>query len=63
MTKHFTRNTVSADAWCAKCQKRTQHQVCGVKLGPCLQCVARLDELYEEHKKYERELKQAGFEW
>lgn len=46
MGEHFTRNTVSAEAWCAKCQKRTQHRVDDVKLGPCLDCIARLDEAH-----------------
>ena len=63
MAKHFTRNTVSAEAWCAKCEKRTQHRVDGVKLGPCLECIAQLEKLYEAHEKFEQELKQAGFEW
>ena len=43
MTQHFTRNTVSASLWCAKCQKPTQHRIDGVKKGPCLECIARLE--------------------
>jgi hypothetical protein len=27
MTQHFTRNTVSTESWCSKCQKFTQHRV------------------------------------
>lgn len=42
MTQHFTRNTVSASAWCPKCKKFTQHRIDGVRKGPCLDCIARL---------------------
>jgi ribosomal protein L44E len=42
MTQHFTRNTVSAAAWCPKCKKQTQHRIDGVRKGPCLDCIARL---------------------
>lgn len=42
--EHFTRNTVAAEAWCCRCKKRTMHRVDGVKLGPCLDCIARCEE-------------------
>lgn len=41
MGQHYTRNTVSADAWCAKCRKNTQHRVDDRRLGACLDCIAR----------------------
>lgn len=44
MTEHFTRNTVSAEFWCGKCQKRTQHRIDDRRKGPCLECMARYDE-------------------
>lgn len=49
--QHYTRNTVSADAYCKKCKKRTQHRVDGVRLGPCLTCIEQLElrhEAFEE---------------
>ena len=48
MSEHYTRNTVSASAWCAKCKKFTQHRIDGVRKGPCLECIARLDRLHAE---------------
>jgi len=45
---HFTRNTVEASAWCVKCGKETMHRVdCDAqqgRLGPCLVCMAKLEE-------------------
>ena len=46
--QHFTRNTVEASEWCRKCGKRTMHRIDGVKLGPCLDCIAKLE---TEHAK------------
>jgi hypothetical protein len=43
MPEHFTRNTVMASFWCAKCHKATMHRVDGVKRGPCLDCMEKLD--------------------
>lgn len=43
MTQHFTRNTVSAEFWCAKCQRFTQHRIDDCRKGPCLGCIARLE--------------------
>jgi hypothetical protein len=43
MTEHFTRNTVSASAWCSKCGRMTQHRIDGVRKGPCLECIDRLE--------------------
>lgn len=36
MPEHYTRNTESVTAWCAKCQKMTTHRVDGGRRGPCL---------------------------
>lgn len=44
MTQHFTRNTVSAEFWCSKCSKFTQHRIDKGRKGPCLDCCARLDQ-------------------
>lgn len=43
MPEHFTRNTVSAEFWCGKCGKRTQHRIDDRRKGPCLECMARYD--------------------
>jgi hypothetical protein len=47
MTEHFTRNTVSAEFWCGKCQKRTQHRIDDKRKGPCLNCIAKLNAQHE----------------
>ena len=39
--QHYTRNTVSASAWCTKCGKPTMHRVDGVKRGPCMICMEK----------------------
>ncbi len=43
MAEHYTRNTVAAMAWCPRCKKQTMHRGGEVKLGPCLDCLERLD--------------------
>jgi hypothetical protein len=48
MTQHFTRSTISAECYCAKCGKPTQHRIDGVRKGPCLECIARLTVEHEE---------------
>lgn len=52
MTQHFTRDTVSASLWCPKCKKQTQHRIDGVRKGPCLECIERLN---VEHAQLETE--------
>lgn len=41
MAKHYTRNTISAAAWCNKCQRETQHKVSDRRMQHCLECEAR----------------------
>lgn len=48
--QHYTRDTVSAAAWCKKCQKQTQHRIDGVRLGPCLGCIEKLDQQHDAPK-------------
>ena len=48
MTQHFTRSTVSASLWCAKCQKFTQHRIDDCRKGPCLECIAKLEKQHAE---------------
>lgn len=51
MSEHYTRNTVSAEAWCAKCQKRTQHRVDDRRIGPCLDCLGRLQARHDSQQQ------------
>jgi hypothetical protein len=41
MTQHYTRNTVSAAAWCPKCRAQTQHRIDDRRVGPCLVCLEK----------------------
>jgi hypothetical protein len=60
--EHYTRNTVSVAAWCLKCQKQTQHRIDGVRKGPCLECIKKLDEQHAQPKKPEPEKQKGLFE-
>lgn len=44
MGEHFTRSTVSIAAYCRKCNRQTQHRVDDRRKGPCLECMARLEQ-------------------
>jgi ribosomal protein L44E len=57
MSEHYTLLTVSASAWCPKCQKRTQHRVEHNRKGPCLDCIERL-----ERERAERRIEEAECE-
>jgi hypothetical protein len=50
MPEHFTRNTVSAAFWCAKCQSQTQHRIDDRRKGPCLECIVRLEKQHSAPK-------------
>jgi hypothetical protein len=41
--QHYTRNTLEVREWCRKCNKATMHRVDAPKLGPCLECLKRLE--------------------
>jgi len=43
MPEHFPRRTVSAEFYCGKCGKRTQHRIDDHRKGPCLECIAKLE--------------------
>lgn len=57
MTQHYTKNTTEASAWCAKCKRRTMHRVDADemqgRLGPCLECIRKLDAQHAEKPKAE----------
>jgi hypothetical protein len=42
--EHYTRGTVAASFWCAKCSKVTLHRVDDRRRGPCIPCMERLDQ-------------------
>jgi ribosomal protein L37AE/L43A len=50
MTQHFTRSTVSAEAFCPKCRKQTQHRVDDRRISACLECVAKLETAHQLRK-------------
>jgi len=50
MTQHYTRNTISAAAWCNRCEKQTQHRIDDRRVGPCLDCIAKLEAAAEKPK-------------
>jgi len=50
MSQHYTRNTVSAAAYCPTCKRSTQHQVHDRRIGPCTECIERRQ---MEHESFE----------
>ena len=48
--EHYPRGTIEVSEWCRKCAKYTMHRVDGVKLGPCLVCLKRLETDSEKKK-------------
>jgi hypothetical protein len=34
--EHFTRNTLTATAWCLKCHRNTEHRIDDGRKGPCI---------------------------
>jgi len=61
MTEHFTRNTVSASFYCGKCGKPTAHRIDSGRKGPCLECIARLEQEHAKAVKPEEEKQQELF--
>lgn len=61
--KHYTRNTVSAERWCGKCKRMTQHEVHGVKGGACIECIAKLEAQHEAKKDEPKAAQQEGFKF
>lgn len=44
MSEHYSKQTVSVSAFCAKCNKHTEHRVDKGRLGPCVRCVEKLQD-------------------
>jgi NMD protein affecting ribosome stability and mRNA decay len=51
MSQHYTRSTISAAVFCTRCGKETQHRIDDRRVGPCMECMARTDELASKPKK------------
>jgi hypothetical protein len=50
--QHYTKNTLGDMRWCGKCKRNTMHRVTGGRLGPCEECVEKLE---QEHAKRQSE--------
>lgn len=51
---HIPSNVVSQGAYCKKCGKQTQHRVeASHKLGPCLDCMKKVEENFKLRPKPE----------
>lgn len=44
MSEHYPRSTVSISAWCKRCKRQTHHRVDDRRKGPCLDCIAKLED-------------------
>ena len=51
MSQHFTSNTVSAEKWCNKCQRFTQHAVSGHRIGHCIACLERMQQANQTQQR------------
>jgi len=51
MTQHYTKLTVEAQHYCNKCGRMTMHRVDDGRLGPCLECIKKLDQVHEQRLK------------
>jgi len=45
MAERFTKGTVEASVWCAKCGKATLHRIDNGLRGACLVCLKKLEDL------------------
>lgn len=53
MGEHYTKATLECTAYCLRCAKDTQHRVDGVRRGPCLECIRKL-EIKNEFERIKR---------
>lgn len=60
MKQFFTRNTIEAQVWCNKCDRRTQWKIAGGHPQHCLECFGKLEAQHAE-KKPEPPAEQKGF--
>lgn len=59
--QHYTRNTQSVARHCPKCNKVTQHRVDDGRLGPCLECIAKLEATSSESQQLAAGSQQLAF--
>lgn len=55
MPEHFTKSTVEAKFWCAKCHQPTMHHVQGGRRGACQECLKKLERLPKQPPKAKQE--------
>jgi hypothetical protein len=36
VSEHFPKSTLTATAWCLKCNRNTEHRIDDGRVGPCL---------------------------
>lgn len=63
MAHHFTRNTVSAEAWCEKEHKRTPHAVSDGRLAHCLTCYDKRQAAHAAQLNEPQPARQVGFDF
>jgi len=51
MPEHYTKNTLECTAWCARCQRDTQHRVDSGRRGPCIDPAHPVQELSRKQQK------------
>lgn len=52
MGHHFTRRTYSAEKYCPKCKRKTQHRVDDRRISTtCLECLDRLEQQHEDFEE------------
>jgi hypothetical protein len=50
MTEHYTKSTVAVQFFCKRCGRSTMHRVDKGRKGPCLDCLARLENKHTQLK-------------
>lgn len=48
MPHHYTKNTITAQEWCTRCNRYTDHRIDRGRRGPCLECMDRRELTTEE---------------
>jgi len=38
VSEHYTKNTLTATAYCRRCKRDTRHRIDSGRRGPCLDC-------------------------
>lgn len=51
MTQHYPSNTISVVTWCRKCWANTPHRIDDRRVGPCLDCIEKLNREHEQRRQ------------